>query len=258
MTAIRTLIADDELLARRTLRDLLADAPDIELITECRDGLETAQAIDALAPDLIFLDIHMPGLDGFAAARKAQRHPVIIFVTAHEQYALRAFDADAIDYLLKPFDDDRFHRALARARAEVQQRRLVALASQLTTAPAAPAPTPAPVPDASPGRLVVKDGARIELIALTDIHCIRAEGYYAELQLAERTVLLREPMQDLEARLDPAQFVRVHRSAIVNVRRVRRIERLGHNTVTIVLQDGARLPVSRSRRAEVERVLGVK
>lgn len=247
---IRTVIADDELLARRTLRDLLADAPDVELVTECRDGLETAQAIDALAPDLVFLDIQMPGLDGFAAARQARRPPVIVFVTAHEHYALRAFDAEAVDYLLKPFDDERFARALGRARAEVQHRRLRALASQLgAPAPALAAPEPA--------RLVVKDGARIELIDLADIYCIRAEGYYAEIQLAERSVLLREPMQDLEARLDPAQFVRVHRSAIVNVRRVRRIERLGASGLTVVLHDGARLPVSRSRRAEVERALGV-
>ena len=245
---IRTVIADDEVLARRTIRALVAGVADLSVVAECRDGLETARAIAQHAPDLVFLDIQMPGLDGFGAVLRAGTPPVIVFVTAHERHAVRAFDVDAADYVLKPFDDERFGRAVVRARQEVQRRRLIALASHLTGAPPSE-------PDRPAAKLAVKDGATTELIDVAAIHCIRAEGYYAELVLADRTVLLREPLQDLEARLDPARFVRIHRSAIVNVDRIRRVERTGASAVTIVLDDGARLPVSRSRRTEVERLL---
>jgi len=247
---IRTVIADDEVLARRTIRALVAGVTDLAVVAECRDGLETARAIAQHAPDLVFLDIQMPGLDGFGAVLRAGTPPVVVFVTAHERHAVRAFDVDAADYVLKPFDDERFGRAVVRARVEVQRRRLVALASHLTGAPPGVAG-----PDRPAAKLAVKDGATTELIDVAAIHCIRAEGYYAELVLADRTVLMREPLQDLEARLDPARFVRIHRSAIVNVDRIRRVERAGHSAVTVVLDDGARLPVSRSRRTEVDRLL---
>jgi len=258
---IRTVLADDEVLARRTLRELLGDAGDIEVVTECRDGIEAVRAIDQLAPELVFLDIQMPGLDGFGALSRAAAVPVIVFVTAHERHAVRAFDVDAADYLVKPFNDERFHRAVVRARVEVQRRRLVALVTGLIGDPppgAQPADRPGPGPGRfdrpGSGRLVVKDGPRVELIDVAEIHCIRADGYYAELQLADRTVLVREPLQDLEDRLDPERFVRIHRSAIVNVARICRVERAGHG-VTVVLHGGARLAVSRGRRSAIDRVL---
>jgi len=244
---IRTVIADDEVLARRTIRALVAGAADLAVVAECRDGLETARAIAQHAPDLVFLDIQMPGLDGFGAVLRAGTPPVIVFVTAHERHAVRAFDVDAADYVLKPFDDERFGRAVVRARLEVQRRRLVALASHLTGAPPGAAGA-----DRPPARLVVKDGATTELIDLAAIHCIRAEGYYAELVLADRTVLMREPLQDLEARLDPARFVRIHRSAIVNADRLVELQPTFHGEYRVVLKGGAELTSSRGYSARLQ------
>jgi len=220
---IRVAIADDEPLARRMLRDLLAAEPDMAVVAECGDGLEVVEAIGRHAPDLVFLDIKMPGLDGFAALRAAPRAPVVVFVTAHADRALDAFDAAATDYLLKPFDDERFARSLARARAQLQHR-------------------PAE-------RIAVKDAGRVELVDPDDIDWIGAEGYYAELHVGRRSLLLREPMHDLAHRLDPARFIRIHRSTIVNVARVQRIERLA-----VVLADGTRLRASRARRGELDRM----
>jgi two-component system, LytTR family, response regulator len=275
---IRTVIADDEVLARRVLRVLLAEADDVAVVAECRDGREVIEALRALAPDLLFLDVQMPGLDGFAAlaASAPARRPVTVFVTAHEHHALRAFDAEAVDYLLKPFDDDRFARALRRARDEVRRRRLVALAAELAPE-AAPPPRGPPRPDASPrpqepprpqgpprapaaashvgGRIAVKDGRGIELVEPDAIDWIAAEGYYSELHVGARGLLLREPMQDLEASLDPARFVRIHRSTIVNVSRVRRVERLPGGEYEVVLACGMRLRMSRGRRKALERLI---
>jgi two-component system LytT family response regulator len=230
---IRAVIADDEPLARRMLRDLLAPHADIAIAGECCDGPEAVEALGALAPDLVFLDIRMPGLDGFAALRAAPHAPVVVFVTAHADRALEAFDASATDYLLKPFDDERFARSLARARAEIERRRIVERRD----------------------RLAVKDGAKVELVDPAEIDWIGAEGYYAELHLGRRSLLLREPMQDLESRLDRARFVRIHRSTIVNVERVRRIEPVGHGEAAVILADGTRLRASRGRRAELGRMM---
>jgi len=275
--AIRTLIADDEALARRTIRDLLAGAADLEVVAECRDGLEAEAAIAALAPELVFLDVHMPGLDGFGALRRgaaggARAAPVVVFVTAHEGHAIAAFDADAADYLLKPFDDERFHRAVARARSVIQHRRLRALAASIAPPPQLPPPpaiAPSPVPALAlapavsapaasappppPNRIAIRDGARLELVDPAEIDWIRAEGYYAQLHIGRREILVREPLAELEARLGPARFVRIHRSAIVNADRVRAVERLGRGELAVVLADGTRMRVSRGRRAELER-----
>jgi two-component system, LytTR family, response regulator len=228
---IRTVIADDEPLARRALRALLASVDGVQIIGECRDGHEVVATLREHEPELLFLDIQMPGLDGFGALAHAVHPPVTVFVTAHEEHALRAFDIDAVDYLLKPFDDDRFRRALQRACAGVQQRRQVT------------------------DRIVVKDGARTELVEPSSIDCITALGYYAELHVAGRALLLREPLQELERRLDPARFVRIHRSTIVNVTRVVRLDRLPYGDFDVTLVDGTRLRMSRARRHALERLL---
>jgi two-component system LytT family response regulator len=228
---IRVAIADDEVLARRTLRALLAAETDIELIAECKNGHEVVTTIREHAPELLFLDIQMPGLDGFGALAASAQAPVTVFVTAHQQHAARAFDVDAVDYLLKPFDDERFARALGRARVAVERRR------------------------ATGGKIVVRDGRGVELVDPETIDWITALDYYAELHVAGRTLLLREPLQDLETRLDPARFVRIHRSTIVNATRVRRIERRDHGDYEVVLAEGTRLRVSRARRKALERLL---
>jgi two-component system, LytTR family, response regulator len=248
---LRAVIADDEVLARRTVRALLASHHDIQIVGECRDGEEVVAVVNELAPDVMFLDIHMPGLDGFGALAAARSTFVTVFVTAHERHAMRAFDVDAADYLLKPFDDERFERAVQRARLEVQRRRLVALAKELATPPTEPTVARAPTQD----RLAVKDGRGVELVDPVAIDWIAALGYYAELHVGGRTLLLREPLQDLELRLDPARFVRIHRSTIVNVERIRRIDRLPHGDYDVALVDGTRLRMSRARRTAVERVL---
>jgi two-component system, LytTR family, response regulator len=257
---IRAVIADDEVLARRTLRVLLAEAGDVTVVAECRDGREVIEALRSLTPDLLFLDVQMPGLDGFEAldASLPARPPATVFVTAHEHHALRAFDAEAVDYLLKPFDDDRFGRALRRARDEVRRRRLVALAAQLAPADATP-PRPSAPPSLDAGshggtKIMVKDGRGVELVEPDAIDWIAAEGYYSELHVGARSLLLREPLQDLEASLDPARFVRVHRSTIVNVSRVRRVDRLPGGDYEVVLAGGVRLRMSRGRRKALERL----
>lgn len=245
---IKTVIADDEVLARRALRTMLATEDGIEIVGECRDGHEVVAMVRGLQPDLLFLDIHMPGLDGFGALDQIRPAPVVIFVTAHGEHALRAFDVSAADYLLKPFDDDRLLRALQRARLEVQRRRIADLVTGHEPA------RPVPVPERS-DRIAVKDGAGVELIEAHTIDWITALDYYAELNVAGRALLLREPLRDLESRLDPQRFVRIHRSTIVNVDRVRRIDRLDHGDFEVTLVDGTRLRMSRSRRPALERLL---
>jgi two-component system LytT family response regulator len=253
---ITTVIADDEVLARRNLRALLANQDGIHLVGECRDGHEVVATLRELAPELLFLDIHMPGLDGFGALARAASLPVTVFVTAHEQHALRAFDADAVDYLLKPFGDERFLRALHRARLEVQRRRMVELASTPVAPPARRTPPRERSAESAPGdRIAVKDGRGVELVEAASIDWITALGYYAELHIAGRSILLREPLQDLETRLDPARFVRIHRSTIVNVDRISRLDRLPHGDFDVVLTDGTHLRMSRARRDALERVL---
>jgi two-component system LytT family response regulator len=264
---VRALVVDDEPLARAGMRGLLADDPDVALVGECANGREAVAAIRAHAPDLVLLDVQMPEVDGFAVVREigVDRMPVVVFVTAFDQYALRAFDAQALDYLLKPFSDERFHQALGRAKAQVRQRRLGALSGQLAAllgvaagAPAAPAPLPAPSPAAEPApatRLEVRLGDRRRFVAVADIDWIEASDYYVRLHAGGRSHLLRETLQELEARLDPRRFVRAHRSAMVAVDRVAELRADGAGRPVLVLRDGTRVPVSRSRREQVELAL---
>jgi two-component system LytT family response regulator len=249
---IRVLVVDDEPLARATLVGLLAADPEVELAGEAAGGREAAALLGGA--DVVFLDVQMPGGDGFDLLRAAAApRPAVVFVTAHDAHALRAFDVDAVDYLLKPFDDDRFGRALARAKAHVRKGRAEALARQVAALflPAAAA-APAPV-----ARLAVRDGGRVRLVPVDDIDWIGAEDYYAELHVGGQAHLLREPLQRLEARLDPARFVRVHRSAIVNLARVREVESSSRGDGALVLRDGTRLRLSRTRRAAIYARLGL-
>jgi len=232
---LRAAIIDDEPLARGFLREMLQAHPDIEIIAECANGFEAVKAIDETSPDILFLDVQMPKLDGFEVLELIDPGPVVVFVTAYDQYATRAFDAHAVDYLLKPFSADRFERALERARSRLGERRLPMEA-------AAEARNPADRPE----RIVVKDGTRVHVIPLEKLDYVQAQDDYVALHSGGKSYLKQQPIASLEAALDPARFVRIHRSAIVNLERVERIEPYGKDSRIAILSGGARLPVSRS------------
>jgi two-component system, LytTR family, response regulator len=265
---IRTLIVDDEPLARQRLRRLLEADPDIAILGECGDGERAVADLRDLRPDLLFLDVQMPVLDGFgvlqaltetspSAGKKEPGEssndplPVVIFVTAHDRYALKAFEVHALDYLLKPFDKARFVAALERAKAQVRQGSAAALHERLQELLQA-----APVRRAGPERLMVKSGPRISFIRIADIDWIEAAGNYVRLHVGKEDHLLRESLTALEKKLDPARFVRVHRSTIVNLDRIRELQPVFHGDYVIILRDGTELGLSRSCREKLEESLG--
>jgi two-component system, LytTR family, response regulator len=252
---IRTLIVDDEPLARRNLRVLLEKDAQIEILDECRNGREAVKAINALSPDLIFLDIQMPELDGFDVLARVGPEQIhaIIFVTAFDQYALKAFEVHALDYLLKPFDDERFAFALRRAKSQIEAReinrvskRLLALLEERES-----------LADSSAEksyltRLMIKASGRVVLLKVGEIDFIEADGNYAKLHVGRKAHLLREKMHDLEGRLDPAKFVRIHRSIIVNLDRIKELHPHFNGDYIVVLEDGRQLRLSRTRRENLE------
>jgi two-component system LytT family response regulator len=226
---LTALIVDDEALARASLRRLLAPDPEIEVIGECSGGAEAAARVEARAPDILLLDVQMPEVDGFEVLRRigSATVPAVVFVTAHDEYALQAFEAEALDYLLKPFDDTRFHRSLSRAKARARE------------------------------RLALKNDGRISFLRVTEIDWIEAADYCVRVHAGGRFHLLRESMRELEARLDPRQFFRIHRSAIVNVSRIRELQPYFHGEFVLVMHDGARLKLSRGRREQLTTLLGM-
>ena len=255
MSALRVLLVDDEPLVRRGIRAFLADEREVEVVGEARNGTEAVSAIDAHAPDLVFLDVQMPGLDGFGVVAEVglERMPAVVFVTAFDEYALRAFDVHAVDYLLKPFDEPRFRTALARARERIAAR-----------ARSAPAPAPAPelaalLAELRPRaeyaeRLLVKGNERVVVVAVDDLDSVEAADNYVRLQTRAGRHLMRETIKGLEARLDPRRFARIHRSTIVNLARVRELQPLFNGEMAVVLKDGTTLTMSRGYRdAFVER-----
>lgn len=250
-TNIKALIVDDELLARKRLRKLLRGDAEVEIIGECASGREAVVAIQSLHPDLVFLDVQMPEMDGFAALESlaSDELPLIIFVTAYDQYALRAFEVCALDYLLKPVDRERFAQTLQRAKARLrgerrgETARLRSLLEELKTEAH------------RPERIAIKAGGRIRLLKLEEIDWIEAEGKYARLHFGQESHLLREAMSSLEARLDPRKFVRIHRSTIVNVDRIKELESWFNYDYRAVLNDGTQLIVSRSHRQKLANLL---
>ncbi|UWX03610.1 response regulator [Pseudoxanthomonas sp. NC8] len=247
---IRVLIVDDEPVARRGLVRLLRQEPDIEVVGECGDGGSAIAAIGALSPDLVFLDVQMPELDGFAVieAIGGNRMPAVVFVTAFDQHAVRAFDAQAIDYVLKPVDPERFHRAMQRARSRLSHPddgfvRQVAEALKLI--------------DRGelrnyPTRLAIRSEGRVRLLDIDEVDRILAAGNYAEIHAGTRQHLLRETMNSLEARLDPQRFVRVSRAAIVSIARIREVQPLFNGDFVVLLKDGAQVNGSRRYRAALD------
>ena len=255
MRDIRALIADDEPLARRGIRQLLAPHEDVRIIGECRDGRETLRALQAHKPDLLFLDVQMPEVDGFGVLREhgPERMPAVIFITAYDEFAVRAFETHALDYLVKPVNDARFAAALARVRERMRSADALELARRLgallATSPASGEASVAGEQHRS-RRLLVPTPAGELLLDVDEIDWIQAEDYYAAVHARGKRHLIRESLNMLEARLDPARFVRVHRSAIVCVDRVREL-RAEHGESVLVLRDGTRVPVSRRRREQV-------
>jgi two-component system LytT family response regulator len=265
MRPLRTLIVDDEALARDTLRRLLGADGEVELVGDCAGGDDAVRRIRDSEPDIVFLDVQMPEVDGFEVLRRLGplRVPALVFVTAYDAYALRAFEAEALDYLLKPFDDERFFRVLQRAKERVREQRAHRLAGRLvaelgaaTAAPAA-GPAAAPAPGTYADRLAVRQDGRIGFVRTEDVDWIEAADYCVRLHAGGRVHLLRESMRELEARLDPGRFIRIHRSALVNLARIRELEPHFHGEYVVVMQDGARLRLSRGRRGRLHRLLGM-
>ncbi|HET6204972.1 MAG TPA: response regulator [Planctomycetota bacterium] len=251
MSRLRVLLVDDEPLARERLGTLLREEPDVEIVGECAGGREAIEAIRRERPDLVFLDVQMPEVDGFGVLEGlgGETAPAVIFVTAYEEHALRAFEVHALDYLLKPFDRRRFREALERARARVENRGTEGFDGRLRALLECLPPRPLE-------RFPVKAGGRIVFVRAEEIDFVEANGNYVRLRVGGKGHLLRETMASLEGRLDPARFVRIHRSTIVNLDRVRELEPLFHGDYAVRLRDGTRLTMSRGYRARLERALG--
>jgi two-component system, LytTR family, response regulator len=249
----RAIVADDEALARERLRQLLARHPGWSIVAECRHGAEAVEAILDRQPDVVFLDIRMPGLDGLEVAEAVsgdeQRGPAIVFVSAYDEFALRAFDLSAVDYLLKPVDRERFDRALAR----VESRLASGEAGARTDVGALLHGMRPEQPYVH--RFLVRSPRGYYFVRAEDVEWVEAEGNYAALHASGRRHLVRQTMKTLEARLDPATFARVHRSAIVNATRVARAESLGHGEYRLLLASGAQVDTSRAYSARVHELL---
>ena len=249
----RVLIADDEPLARERLRMLLSKEDWVEIAGECDNGTDAVAAIHKLKPDLVFLDVQMPGSTGFDVIDNvgAARMPAVVFVTAYDRYALRAFDVHALDYLLKPFDRERFQQALRRARQHLDrenagelERRLLELVQDLRTTPQ------------RPERFVIKSGGRVFFVRTDEIDWIEAAGNYVKLHVGNDAHLLRETMNALEAQLDPDVFFRIHRCHIVNIERVKELQPWFNGEYVVFLRSGARLTLSRGYREKLQDRIG--
>ena len=250
MSKIRTLVVDDEPMARERVVTLLRQEDDMEIIGECGDGPEAVSAIQQQSPDLVFLDVQMPGCNGFDVIQHvgAERMPTVVFVTAYDEYALRAFEVHALDYLLKPFGKDRFHETLKHAREALERRRAGELGRRLL----ALVHDIKPEAQARPDRLVVKSGGRVFFLRTDEIDWIEAAGNYVRLHLGEESHLFRETMNRMEGRLDAARFVRIHRSRIVNVERIRELQPWFNGEYVVILRNGSRLTLSRNYRERLQ------
>ncbi|MCA1634349.1 MAG: LytTR family DNA-binding domain-containing protein [Acidobacteria bacterium] len=250
---IRVLVVDDEPLAREKIRGMAADDPQIRIIGECSNGAEAIEAIQALQPDLLLLDVQMPEVGGFAVleALRDESLPPVIFITAYDHYAVRAFEVHALDYLLKPFDRERFKAAMERAKKQLRHdpdngidARILALLEQIKE------------PQRYSERLVVKTGGRVFFLNTDEIDWIEAEGNYVSIHTGAKGYLLRETIGGLESQLDPHEFVRIHRSAIVRLDRIKELQPWSHGEYHIILNDGTQLTLSRSYRDKLQAALG--
>ena len=244
---IRALIVDDEELARQVVREMLGPHPGIEVVGECANGFEAVRLAAELKPDLMFLDIQMPKLDGFEVLELVGPDVAVVFITAYDEHALRAFEVHAVDYLLKPFRSERFEAALDRAKQRIGG-----------VAPFRPEELSAATrqPGQYAERIVVKDGTRVTIIPAAKLDYAEAQDDYVALASQGKKHLKQQTIASLEASLDPKMFVRIHRSYLVNLERVTRLEPYGKDTHVVILNDGGRLPVSRSGYSRLKELLG--
>jgi two-component system LytT family response regulator len=244
-TKIRALIVDDEPLARRRIKSLLAHDQSVDVIGECSDGYKAVSSISELSPDLVFLDVQMPAMDGFEVIKTigAEQMPTVIFVTAYDQYALKAFEVNALDYLLKPFNRSRFQKTLERAKTMIKglqsgpvNNQLLSLLGDLQRE------------QQTPARFIIKAGGRVVFLRVEEIDWMCAVGNYVRLQAGRDSHLMRETMTGMEAKLDPASFMRIHRSTIVNLDRVKEVQPWAKGEYVVIMRDGTRLIMSRRYR----------
>jgi len=252
-TRIRALVVDDEPLAREMIREMLDSDSEVEIVGECANGREAVEAIKSSAPDIVFLDIQMPELGGFEVLESLEPNAslYVIFVTAYDQYAVRAFEVHALDYLLKPFDRERFEAAWQRAKAQIRLDRtsrrdqdIIALLEELKAGPR------------YLERLVIKNGGRVFFLHVQDIYCIEAEGNYVRVYDNQKGYLLRETISSLEEQLDPKQFLRIHRSAIVKIDRIKEMQPWFHGEYRIIMENGKQLALSRNYRSNLQEAVG--
>jgi two-component system LytT family response regulator len=252
ITRVRTLIVDDEPIARRRLRSLLADEPDIELIGESANGSEAVRAITTDRPDLVLLDVQMPGLDGFEVLRATAgiHQPFVVFITAHDEHAIRAFEVQAVDYLLKPVIEARFREAVSRAVARLRERPRSELARELAQL----LDRVAPAPQRS-ARIPIKRDGRVNFVRVDDVEWVEADGDFIRLHLARETHTIRETMAQIAAKLPPDRFLRIHRSLIVNAERVREVQPWFKGDYVLIMNDGTKLRSGRTYREAVQTLI---
>jgi two-component system LytT family response regulator len=250
---MRIIIADDEPLARKKLRVLLDSETDVEIVAECRNGAQTVEALKSRKADLLMLDIRMPDMEGFEVLSSigAGEMPLVIFTSAFDQYAVRAFEAHALDYLLKPFDQERLHRALNRARAELLKANDRAATDRILDY------LEANRRQESPGdrRLVIKAGGRVIFLDFEEIDWVGAAANYVKLNVGKQSYLLRDGISHISEKLDSRQFVRIHRSTIVNVSKIKELQPVNSGEYIVVLKDGKELSCSRGYRAGLQRLI---
>ncbi|WP_070290779.1 LytTR family DNA-binding domain-containing protein [Janthinobacterium sp. SUN098] len=242
---MRVAIVDDELLARSVLREYLARHDDIDIVAECANGFDAVKAIAELEPELVFLDIQMPRLDGFEVAELIGAKTKLIFVTAYDQYALKAFECHALDYLLKPFSEQRFDQALAHARANRSTPDTVQMVAREAATRAAPL-----------DRVLIRDGAKVHVIASARIDYIEAQDDYISIRSEGKSYLKSQTLAELETQLDPAKFLRVHRSYLLNIDGIRRIEAATKDSHVAILRDETRIPVSKAGYQKLRLLVG--
>ena len=252
--AIRTLIVDDEPLARERLRGLLAEEPEGEIVGECGDGCQAGLAIEELRPDLVFLDVQVPNLDGFHILESVgvDRIPAVVFVTAYDQYALRAFDVRAVDYVLKPFGRERLQKALEHARVQITREKSKDLSGQIV----ALLEEMRPPQHRYARRIMIKEGGRLFFLRMPEIDWVEASGNYVRIHVGAESHLLRETMNGLEGRLDPERVLRIHRSTIVNIERIKELQPWFHGDYIVILRDDRQLTMSATYREKLDELRG--
>lgn len=250
---IRALIADDEALARKFIRRMLKDDHDVEIVAECSNGKEAVMMIRKQSPDVVFLDVQMPEMDGFAVLESIgiERLPEIIFATAYEQYAIRAFELHALDYLLKPFDQARFKNAIKHAKTRVRSQRRNETRMQISALLDSIKNKPEHL-----DRLMIKAGGRITFLSVNEINWIEADDKYVHLHTGKISPMVRQTLSAMETQLDPKKFRRIHRSAIVNVERIQELQPLFNGEHSILLEDGTKLTLSRNYKDKLFEILG--